>query len=138
MSKFAVVESHFEYKGHDCICLFTVKGYRCGYVSVDDNRDFWDYDLDCHCGLSFGASPLLKDFKPKSDMYIGFDCGHSCDGYDYGTALKYGLINEKRYNELIEMEILSPSFLQPIRSLEYVEYECRKIVDQLEARIRPK
>ena len=88
MNKFGIVESHFEYKGHDCICLFTVKGYRCGYVSVDDNRDFWDYDLDCHCGLSFGASPLLKDFKPKSDMYIGFDCGHSCDGYDYDTALK--------------------------------------------------
>ena len=74
MSKFAVVESHFEYKGHDCICLFTVKGYRCGYVSVDDNRDFWDYDLDCHCGLSFGASvpkdfgnyhPCEKDFTKK-------------------------------------------------------------------------
>jgi hypothetical protein len=67
-------------------------------------------------------------------MYIGFDCGHICDGHDYDTALKYGLITEKRYNELIEMEILSPSFLQPVRSLEYVENECRKIVDQLEAR----
>lgn len=134
MSKIAVVESHFEYKGHDCICVFTVLGYRCGYVSVDDNRDFQDYDLDCHCGLSFGASPLLKDFKPKSDIYIGFDCGHICDGRDYVTALKYSLITEKRYNELIEMEILSPTFLQPVRSLEYVENECRKIVDQLEAR----
>lgn len=99
MSKFAVVESHFEYKGHDCICIFTVKGYRCGYVSVDDNRDFWDYDLDCHCGLSFGAAPLTKDFNPK----------------------------------LVEMEIQSPTFLQPVRSLEYVENECRKIVDQLAA-----
>lgn len=134
MSKFGIVESHFEYKGHDCICIFTVKGYRCGYVSVDDNRDFWDYDLDCHCGLSFGAAPLTKDFNPKSDMYIGFDCGHICDGSDYVTALKYDLITEKRYNELIEMEILSPTFLQPVRSLEYVENECRKIVDQLEAK----
>ena len=131
MNKFAVVEKQFEYKGHDCICVFTVLGYRCGYVSVD--RDYRGYDIDCHCGLSFGASPLSKDFKPKSDMYIGFDCGHICDGRDYDTALKYGLITEKRYNELIEMEILSPSFLQPVRSLEYVENECRKIVDQLEA-----
>lgn len=134
MSKFGIVESHFEYKGHDCICIFTASGIRCGYVSVDDNKDFWEYDIDCHCGLSFGASPLLKDFKPKSDMYIGFDCSHICDGHDYDTALKYGLITEKRYNELIEMETLSPSFLQPVRSLEYVENQCRKIVDQLEAR----
>lgn len=132
MSKFGIVESHFEYKGHDCICIFTARGVRCGYVSVDDNRPFYDYDIDCHCCLSFGAFPLNKDFNPKDTMYIGFDCGHICDGHDYDTALKYGLINEKRYNELIEMEIQSPTFLQPVRSLEYVENECRKIVDQLE------
>lgn len=132
MSKFAVVESHFEYKGHDCICIFTARGYRCGYVSVDNNKPFEEYDIDCHCWLSFGADRLTQDFNPKKDYYIGFDCGHICDGYDYDTALKYDLINEKRYNELIEMEILSPSFLQPVRSLEYVENQCRKIVDQLE------
>lgn len=56
-----------------------------------------------------------------------------CDGNDYDTALKYGLINEKRFNELLEMQILSPTFLQPVRSLEYVEDQCKKIVDQLEA-----
>ena len=47
-------------------------------------------------------------------------------------ALKYGLITEKRYNELMEMEIQLPTFLQPVRSLEYVEEQCKKIVDQLE------
>ena len=47
-------------------------------------------------------------------------------------ALKYGLIDEKRFNELLEMQILSPTFLQPVRSLEYVEEQCKKIVDQLE------
>lgn len=34
MSKFVVVEKQFEYKGHDCICIFGCRGYRCGYVSV--------------------------------------------------------------------------------------------------------
>lgn len=133
MNKFAVVEKQFEYKGHDCICVFSNTCYRCGYVSVDDNKDCYEYDIDCHCGLSFGAYGLNKDFNPKKDYYIGFDCGHICDGHDYTTALKYGLITEKRYNELMEMEILLPTFLQPVRSLEYVENECRKIVDQLEA-----
>lgn len=133
MSKFGIVESHFEYKGHDCICIFTAGGFRNGYVSVDDNKDFSEYDIDCHCGLSFGASYLNSDFNPKDAMYIGFDCGHICDGNDYDTALKYGLITEKHFNEFLEMQILLPTFLEPVRSLEYVENQCRKIVDQLEA-----
>lgn len=132
MSKFAVVEKQFEYKGHDCICIFNVLGIRCGYVSVDDDKDFNEYDIDCHCGLSFGASRLPNEYNPKNTRYIGFDCGHICDGQDYEQAKKYGLIDEKTYNILIERDILSPIFLQPIRSLEYVENECKKIVDQLE------
>lgn len=129
MSKSGVVEKQFEYKGHDCICVFNCLGYRCGYVSVDDNKD---YDIECHCGLSFGASGLPECYNPKKDYYIGFDCGHICDGNDYDTALKYDLINEKQYNNFIEMQILLPTFLEPVRSLEYVEEQCRKIVDQLE------
>lgn len=118
MSKFGVVEKQFEYKGHDCICVFNCLGYRCGYVSVDDYKD---YDIECHCGLSFGPSRLPEYYNPKKDYYIGFDCGHICDGNDYDLALRYGLINEKM-----------PTFLQPVRSLEYVEEQCKKIVDQLE------
>lgn len=41
-------------------------------------------------------------------------------------------INEKQYYNLIEMEIRLSTFLQPVRSLEYVEEQCKKIVDQLE------
>ena len=133
MSKFAIVEKRFEYKGHNCICIFNPRGFRCGYVSVDDNKDFFEYDIDCHCGLSFGASYLNKEYNSKDSRYIGFDCDHICDGHDYDTALKYGLINEREYYNLIEMEIFLTTFLQPVRSLEYVENECRKIVEQLEA-----
>lgn len=64
MSKFGTVEKRFKYKGRDCICVFSRMGSRCGYVLVDDNKDFSD--------------------------------------------------------------------LQPVRSLEYVENDCKKIVDQLE------
>lgn len=132
MSKFGVVEKQFEYKGHDCICVFSCLGYRCGYVSVDDYEDCYKYDIECHGGLSFGASRLPECYNSKKDYYIGFDCGHICDGNDYDTALKYGLINEKQYNNFIEMQIHLPTFLEPVRTLEYVENECRKIVDQLE------
>ena len=88
MSKFGIVEKRFEYKGHDCICIFTALGVRNGYVSVDDNKDFSEYDIECHCGLNFGASYLNKDYNPKDTSYIGFDCGHICDGHDFVTALK--------------------------------------------------
>lgn len=129
MSKSGVVEKQFDYKGHDCICVFNCLGYRCGYVSVDDYKD---YDIECHCGLSFGPSRLPNDYNPKKTYYIGFDCGHICDGNDYDTALKYGLINEKQYNNFIEIQIQLSTFLEPVRSLEYVEEQCKKIVDQLE------
>ena len=131
MSKVAVVEKQFEYKGHDCICIFGCRGYRCGYVSVDDNKEFNEYDIECHGGLSFSGT-LPYDYGQKETYYNGFDCGHICDGNDYNTALAYGLLTEKRFNELLEMQILSPTFLQPVRSLEYVEEQCKKIVDQLE------
>lgn len=79
MDKFGVLEKQFDYKGHDCICIFNCLGYRCGYVSVDDYKDCYEYDIDCHCGLSFGASRLPEYYNPKKDYYIGFDCGHICD-----------------------------------------------------------
>lgn len=48
MSKFGIVEKQFEHKGHDCICTFTALGVRNGYVSVDDDKDCFEYDIDCH------------------------------------------------------------------------------------------
>ena len=131
MKKFGVVEKQFEYKGHDCICVFTHLGFRNGYVSVKENKDYDDYDIHCNCGLTYNGK-LPEYYNPKAQYYIGFDCGHICDGYDYDTALKYGLINEKQYYALMEMELRLSTFLLPVRSLEYVENECRKIVDQLE------
>ena len=132
MKKFVVVEKHFEYRGHDCICLFNYMGYRCGYVSVDEVKDYKEFDIACHCGLTFGAEQLNKDYNPKKDYYIGFDCGHICDGHDYTLARAYGLIDDKMYDEFIQMDIQSSVFLMPVRDLEYVENQCKKIVDQLE------
>ena len=91
---FAVVEKQFEYKGHDCICIFSIRGVRCGYVSVTDKeKPYDDYDVECHCGLTFDGE-LPDYYKPKADYYIGFDCGHWCDGVDYDQAVKYDLIEQ--------------------------------------------
>ena len=127
---FAVVEKQFNYKGHDCICIFSIRGVRCGYVSVSDKeKTFYDYDVECHCGLSFDGE--LPDYcNPKADYYIGFDCGHYCDGVDYDQAIKYNLIeqSEADYNK----KLFSYLDDRPVRDLDYVEANCRSIVDQLE------
>lgn len=70
--------------------------------------------------------------------WIGFDCGHFCDGLDkqkfeeyYEDDLK--VMSVKDYRNLIMG--LYPMFKiyskYPVRTLEYVENECRKIVDQI-------
>lgn len=129
MRKFAVVEKQFQYKGHDCICVFTRNGYRCGYVSTTLHRHYEDFDIDCHCGLTFSGT-LPEAYAPKEVFYIGFDCGHICDGIDAELAYKYGLINET------EREYFKESFGYlsdyPVIDVDYVEKQCKKIADQLE------
>lgn len=101
--QFAVVEKQFQYKGHDCVCIFTRNGYCCGYVSTKSHRNYYDFDIDCHCGLSF-AGALPEEYAPKEQYYIGFDCGHSCDGMDAESAYNYGLIDN------VTKELLEASF----------------------------
>lgn len=92
-------------------------------------RNYNEVDVDCHCGLAFGDT-LPEEYAPKEAFYLGFDCGHICDGVDSELAYKYGLINEHERDKAIK------SFLyldgQPVRSLDYVVNECKKIADQLE------
>lgn len=127
--KFGVVEKQFQYKGHDCICVFIRKGYRCGYVSTTLRRNYDDFDVDCHCGLTFGGT-LPEAFAPKEAFYIGFDCGHVCDGIDAKLAYDLGLIDKAR-KETLEQYF---SYLSdcPVRDVDYVVEQCKKIVDQLE------
>mgnify|MGYP004657882817 CR=1 FL=1 len=129
MSKFAVVEKRFEYKGHDCICVFNRMGFRYGYVSTTLRRDFATIDVECHCGLTFsGALPV--DYAPKEAFYIGFDCGHICDGIDVDLAYKLGLIDENTRDYMRSIADINSD--SPIRQLDYVKQQCEKIVDQLE------
>ena len=93
MRKFAIVEKQFQYKGHDCICVFTRNGVRCGYVSTKWHCGYDDFDIDCHGGLTFSGA-LPESYAPKEEFYIGFDCGHCCDGIDIKLAYEYGLVDE--------------------------------------------
>lgn len=130
--KFAVVEKIFEYKGHECICTFNRLGVRCGYVSVDENALFMASEIDCHCGISF-QDELPYDYGQTKKYYIGFDCGHICDGRDADKAFEYGLITE--YERLQYEKAFFYLDTCPIRDLDYVVENCKKIVDQLQAQV---
>lgn len=122
--QFAVVEKIFEYKNHECICIFNRYGYRCGYVSV--SKDFnEEMTIDCHGGITFCCSPLPYQYGQTQPYFIGFDCGHFGDGEDLEQARKYGL---NAYN--IGLSLFGEK--NCVRSLEYVKNECKKIVDQIE------
>ena len=135
--QFAVVEKIFQYKGHECICIFTRLGCRCGYVSVDDDLSSGRYherydhtklDYACHGGLSFGGR-LPFDYGQTKSKYIGFDCGHYFDGADFEQAYEYGLITEEEWYRRNDDFYYLIEY--PVCSLDYVEQNCKKLVDQI-------
>lgn len=128
-NKFAVVEKKFDYKGHECICVFTHLGFRNGYVSTKIKKEYDDFDITCHGGLTYSGE-LHKEYEPREDFYIGFDCGHYNDGQDYSQALKYGLITEKFFCQITNYRMCQDIY--GTLPLSFIEEECRKIVDQLE------
>ena len=129
-----IVEKRFEYRGFPCVVLFMAGCYRCGYVGLPKSNRYYkkgydDIPVDCHGGLTFDGE-LPDYYKPKADYYIGFDCGHYCDGVDYDQAVKYNLITQSEADR--NKELFSYLDDRPVRDLDYVEANCKKIVDQLE------
>lgn len=121
INDWAVVEKQFTYKGHDCICILNKYGFRCGYVSAPFNIDC--DEIECHGGISFSSGKLPFDYGQTKDFYIGFDCGHPFDGIDVKALEQSGLGCDCG---------LSTCLRGFIRTLSYVEQECKKIVDQIE------
>lgn len=132
-------EKRFEYKGFPCVVLFMPMAYRCGYVGLPkDNKYYYkgydDIDIDCHCGITYSSEKLYHQ-TDKDIWWIGFGCGHSCDGYDIETAKKL-YVDDK--NVIAQIEIMGATGYfttcnneNPIRTLEYCEEQCKHIVEQL-------
>jgi hypothetical protein len=110
-----------------------VPGYRCGYVKVPEShewhgKDICDLDVNCHCGLTYAEWYLLGQ---EDGWWIGFDCAHACDGYDFEKAKEYYADNEAVINQIKYMEDVHYMRDLPVRSLAYCETECMKIVNQM-------
>ena len=135
-------ERRFEYQGFPCVVLFMPAGYRCGYVGLPKGNKYYkkkvdDIPVDCHGRLTYSKNHLFGQ-DDKDTWWIGFDCGRFTDGIDKDT-----------FNKLYEEELLSMPPVEwracmmdfdrgwevgrgcPVRTQEYVESECRKIIDQI-------
>jgi hypothetical protein len=99
--KQAVIESDFMHKDFRCLVIARPMGYRCGYV-----------------GVPKGPSAPFSCFGDDGLWWIGFDCGHICDGVDPS-------IIDDRYKEAMSWNT------HEFRTREYVEAECKKLAEQL-------
>lgn len=130
-----VQESRFEYKGFPCVVLFQPMGFRTGYVGIPKGNKYYgkDYDsipIECHCGLTYADSGLFSQ-DDKDTWWIGFDCGHCCDGYDFEKAKEYFANNEQVMRSILYMEDINIYSEYPIKTKEYVEENCKQIVEQI-------
>ncbi len=145
------VEGGGKYKDYEFLIVLNKLGHRCGYVAIPPEHKYsqtkeseremptgkkykmYDYDtldIECHGGLTFMASDHgLKKLltNPCTDMWIGFDCGHLYDASDYDCLVKY--YGEQTDSRKETIALLSE--MGTIKKFNYVESECKSIIDQL-------
>jgi hypothetical protein len=140
-----VQETRFDYKGFPCVVLFMPVGYRCGYIGIPKGHMYYrkphcDIYVDCHCGLSYSGTYLNTQIDSDISWWIGFDCGHCCDGYDFETAKKLyaednqimesiSLLEQTRYYQICNKD-------KSIRTLDYCIDQCKHIVDQIDSEVK--
>lgn len=135
------LEKQFEYKGFTCVILFNQMGFRCGYVGIPKYVKIDTDSIGCHGGITY-VRDYLHHQERKDLWWIGFDCAHCFDGFDVETAKKI-FSDESDVMEQIALLESTGYFAvcnedNTIRTLEYCEGECRKIVNQVIERMECK
>lgn len=131
----AIVEKEFEYRGYPCKVKLMDLGHRCGYVGIAPGKQFYNIDYDdipvgCHGGLTYGSlEDRLADHR--TTFWIGFDCAHLGDGVDYDAVI-HKFTDPETIKFAIEAQRtgIFNRGSEP-KSIEFVENECKRIVDQL-------
>ena len=94
----------------------------------DDERVKMDVYFNVHGGLTY--SDDYPEYPVESNLWwLGFDCGHYQDGKDLKLMEEYWG-DDSRIQRRIEIEREFPNYY-PVRSKEYVEKECKSLVDQI-------
>lgn len=135
-----IVEKRFEYKGYPCVVMFMLWGcHRCGYVWIMKGLKYYgkEYDelvmIDCNGGLTYAEDNLFGQ-DDKDMWWIGFDCAHAWDARDFKTGRRYAAADPEELKSIEYLAELDRKYDTggEVRTLEYVEAECKRILDQLE------
>ncbi len=144
------IEVNEKYNGYEYLVYANSRGYRCGYVKIPKkhylygknyfnelnvkfNRTlnpFIDSEgnvtmsslFDVHGGITFAGKGTSAEFN-KRGWWIGFDCAH------YEDKPYFELMDEE-YKRNYSYEYYQSSHGE-IRSKEYVEQECKNLIDQI-------
>lgn len=106
------------------------------FSAWDDNDNVkLELYFDVHGGITY--SDKHETYPIESDLWwLGFDCAHYGDGKDMDLVEKYWG-DDPHIQKRIEIE-REYSLDYPVRSQQYVEDECRSLVDQIERLVNRK
>lgn len=115
----------FKYNGYDCLILRQLQQkHLCGYVGLTKNDKYFNIDfnniddISCHGGLTFSEfgdnNNRPKKIDDETIWWIGFDCAHYLDIIPAMLS----------FNPILDEDSI-------YRDMDYVESECKNIVNQL-------
>ena len=129
-----IIESEFEYRGHPCVVMFMPWGlHRCGYVGIQKGTLAKVKNIECHGGITYKSGGLYKQDR-KDVWWIGFDTAHCYDARDFETCRRIYKDNPDELYRILLLDKLDHDIDTGgvVRTQEFCENECKKIVDQLE------
>jgi hypothetical protein len=137
------VEGGGIYNGYEYLIIFRPLGHRCGYIVIPEKsrieNDNYE-DLDVHGGITFcdyvttsWFDDLLEPWECHFNTYcIGFDTANYDDGNDIELSEKIWPLNKSRYAmSKMTFEEINASPLVTIKTYEFVETQCKHLIDQL-------
>jgi hypothetical protein len=135
------IEGGGNYNGYEYIITFVAHGHRCGYVAIPEShplhsfhKEDYNYpELEVHGGITFFDEPRFDEFTNGhkcTDKWLGFDAGHCYDLEDMERAEKYfGETKWVKYRKENPMPRYDDDCEH--RTYEYMESECKNLIDQL-------
>jgi hypothetical protein len=146
ISESCMAEDGGIYKDYEYLITFNDRGFRCGYVTINNDHKVYNYndydslDLYVHGGVTFfdKSDFILEPSLIKTscvDKWIGFDADHAYDGRNLELAKKYFNIsdvdNTDGYRFLLNSIRTLQQVRSQVRSKEYMIEQCKELIDQL-------
>lgn len=100
-----------------------------GAAFDEDERVRLDVYFNVHGGLTYADD--RADYPVESNLWwLGFDCGHWDDAKDWDAVIRYWGEDDLQVLRRMRLESELGSYGE-IRTQEYVESECKSLVDQI-------